>query len=454
MSGGSPRNLSTVAGVAWPPVQTGPAATLQALIHQLDATQWLDAATLAQYQREQLLPLARHCARHSRQFRARLAAAKLDAADLAQPGGLAALPPLSRRDLQAPAEEVACAEVPRDHLPLNQTSTSGATGEPVAVRRTAITRLVWMAMTMRDHVWHGRDFSGRLAVVRAQGDEGTQEDWGPPANLLYRTGPTLRLRNATDAAEQAARLVPFKPDALLIYPSSLAALVDHCRAKSLKLEGLRHIRTIGETLPDALRAAASEYFGAKVEDSYTSQEIGYMALECPESGRYHVMAENALIEVIDENGAACRPGETGRVVVTDLHNFATPMIRYAIGDFAEVAEPCPCGRGLPTLTRIKGRERNLVLMPDGTRRWPLTGYWRYRDIAPVRQYQFIQTGRETIEVRFVADRALTPDEEAGLRETIRTALGHPFALDFTYWPGRLPLSPSGKFEEFVCRVAA
>ena len=293
---------------------------------------------------------------------------------------------------------------------------------------------------------------GVLDAGQHVGDEGAQDDWGPPASLLYRTGPTLRLRNATDAAAQAARLVPFRPQSLLIYPSSLAALTEHCRAKGLKLEGLDHIRTIGETLPDELRAAASDYFGAKVEDSYTSQEIGYMALECPESGRYHVMAESALIEVIGADGAPSRPGETGRVVVTDLHNFATPMIRYAIGDYAEVAEPCACGRGLPTLARIKGRERNLVAMPDGTRRWPLTGYWRFRDIAPVRQYQFIQTGRETIEARFVADRALTSDEEAALRDTIRTALGHPFALRFSYWTDRLPLGENGKFEEFVCQV--
>jgi len=58
-------------------------------------------------------------------------------------------------------------------------------------------------------------------------------------------------------------------------------------------------------------------------------------------------------------------GQVGRVVVTDLHNFATPLIRYDLGDYAEMADTCPCGRGLPALKRIMGRRRNMVRLPDG-----------------------------------------------------------------------------------------
>jgi phenylacetate-coenzyme A ligase PaaK-like adenylate-forming protein len=62
------------------------------------------------------------------------------------------------------------------------------------------------------------------------------------------------------------------------------------------------------------------------------------------------------VEVLDEEGRPCAPGETGRVVATSLNNFAMPLIRYETGDTAEVGAPCPCGRGLPVLTRIMGRD--------------------------------------------------------------------------------------------------
>jgi phenylacetate-CoA ligase len=220
------------------------------------------------------------------------------------------------------------------------------------------------------------------------------------------------------------------------------------------LPGLRHIRTIGETLPSTVRELASDVFGAKVEDVYSSQEMGVIAIECPSSGLYHVMGEALIVEVLDEAGRPCKDGEVGRVVITALHNFATPLIRYDIGDYAEVAGPCPCGRGLPTLRRILGRERNLIVMPDGTRHWPLVGFTRFREIAPIRQYQFIQHDRERIEVRLVSDEPLSPAQEADLRAVIQGALGHPFAVEFTYFAGRIPRGPGEKFEEFVCKVVS
>ena len=77
---------------------------------------------------------------------------------------------------------------------------------------------------------------------------------------------------------------------------------------------------------------------------YSSQEVGYIALQCPENESYHIQAENVLVEILDDDGLPCEPGEVGRVVVTALHNLATPLLRYDIGDYAEVGSPCSCGR--------------------------------------------------------------------------------------------------------------
>ncbi len=165
------------------------------------------------------------------------------------------------------------------------------------------------------------------------------------------------------------------------------------------------------------------------------------------------MAESLIVEVVDECDAPCAAGKVGRLVVTDLHNFATPLVRYDIGDYAEVAGPCACGRGLPALKRILGRERNLILMPDGSRHWPLVGFALFRTVAPVLQYQLIQETRDSIEVRLVVGHALSGAEEDGLRQVIQGTLGHPFALRFSYFADRIPPGPNGKCEEFVCKIA-
>ncbi|MGZ8311740.1 MAG: phenylacetate--CoA ligase family protein [Allosphingosinicella sp.] len=428
------------------------AAALAAEIGRLKASERLSPEAHAERQLAALADVALHCAAHSPYFRRRLDSAGLAPAELGSPAGLAALPPVDRRAFQS-APDLFCTAVPESDRPVRAATTSGSTGEPVTVRRTALNRLHWLAITMRDHLWHRRDFSGRLAAIRANVPRLTrQPDWGPPASLLYTTGEALGLPVDTPIGQQLELLLDFRPMHLITYPGALAALAERVAATGLRLDGLKTIRTVAETLKPETRAAAEAALGAPVADAYSSQEVGYLALQCPDGPDYHVMAETVLVEVLDAGSRPCAEGEVGRVVVSDLHNRATPLIRYEIGDFAEVGGACPCGRGLPTLRRILGRERNLIRMPDGSRRWPLVGFHGFREIAPILQFQLIQREAERIEVRLVAGRAVTVAEEAGLRDRIQCALGHPFALDMIWFDARLPAGPGGKFEEFMCLV--
>jgi phenylacetate-CoA ligase len=155
-------------------------------------------------------------------------------------------------------------------------------------------------------------------------------------------------------------------------------------------------------------------------------------------------------EVLDGE-RPCQPGEIGRVVVTPLHNFAMPLIREEIGDFAEVGEPCPCGRGLPVLKRVMGRVRNLVTLPSGAQHWPLIGGRGLTEAAPIRQFQLVQTSLEHVEVRLVVHREITSQEEASVKDVIRDRLRYPFELTVTYHD-EIPRGPGGKFEDFRSEI--
>jgi phenylacetate-CoA ligase len=446
------RARSNLPGIAWPPMSAGPVAVFASYLRQLERSEWFTPDELRARQFQQLGILVRHAAEHSRQFRTRLKHAGLSPADAATPDGFPNLPPLTRRDIQTAKDALFCDALPDGHAPVTESRTSGSTGEPVVVKRTAITQLDWLAMTMREHLWHRRDFTGRLAAIRANISAYSElDDWGPPASLLFATGKSAGIPITLDVARQYELIAAFAPDNLIIYPSTLDALIDHMRARDAKLPSLRHIRTIGETLSPRIRQEAKEFFAARVADAYSSQEVGYMAIECPESGLYHT-CETALVEIIRDDGTPAAEGEVGRIVVTDLHNFATPIIRYDIGDYAEVGGACACGRGLPMLARILGRERNLILMPDGSRYWPHTGGRHMRDIAPVSQFQLIQHDRERMEARLVVEKTLTPAQENAVRERIQKSLKHPFKIDLVYFDGRLPVGKNGKFEEFICKA--
>ncbi len=207
---------------------------------------------------------------------------------------------------------------------------------------------------------------------------------------------------------------------------------------------------MSETLSPTGRAAAEAFFKARIFDCYSSGEVGIAALECPEGGLYHLMAETLLMELLEEGGNPCRPGETGRLVLTDLSNFASPVIRYDTADYAECAGACPCGRGLPSLRRIVGRERNLLRRPDGQRYWPQLDVERYREVAPVVEHQLLQREIDLLEMKLVVETPLTAKQEADLAGAVNAAIGYPFRIQFTYFDEEIPRSASGKFEEFLC----
>jgi phenylacetate-CoA ligase len=144
----------------------------------------------------------------------------------------------------------------------------------------------------------------------------------------------------------------------------------------------------------------------------------------------------------------------GRVVVTPLHNFAMPLVRYALGDYAEAGPPCPCGRGLPVLRRILGRARNMLRLPGGNGKWiamePLEK--RIRDL-PVKQYQLVQRAFDAIEVRIVPARPLTAADEAAIRATLLGPCGaEGCRVGFAYVDA-IPRSEGGKYEDFMSEVA-
>lgn len=194
-----------------------------------------------------------------------------------------------------------------------------------------------------------------------------------------------------------------------------------------------------------------EAWGVEIVDSYSSEELGYIALQCPEHEHYHVQMESLIVEVLDENGMPCGVGEVGQVAVSTLHNFAMPLLRYASGDYAEVGAPCGCGRGLPVLTRILGRQRNMLLKPDGGRYWPSFPSEVWADIAPIEQFQVIQRDLDNLELRIVALRELTLAEGAALLAALRDALGSDYRITLVRL-AQIPRAAGGKYEDFICEV--
>ena len=100
--------------------------------------------------------------------------------------------------------------------------------------------------------------------------------------------------------------------------------------------------------------------------NYSSEEVGLIGSECPNSpGNYHVATSNVVVEVLEDEGFEIGGAKLGRVLVTHLHSYATPFIRYDLGDLASLADRCACGHDGPVLYNIHGRTKSLLKHRDG-----------------------------------------------------------------------------------------
>ena len=435
--------------VAWPAVPDDYSARVLSIHAQLRESEWWPPEVMAAHQQGALDRLLDHARRTVPHYR--------DDPAYAAGTPWSELPILTRAAVQDAGHRLRSEAVPADHLPMSEASSSGSTGRPLTVLSTRASGHFFMAVTLRDHLWHRRDPSATIAVIRAYvaggapPPEGVRHaGWGLPVHPIYESGPMWRLPIETDLAVQADWLVGIDPHYLLTLPSNLVGLAQHCRVTGLRLPRLREVRTLGEVVGPEVRRLTREVFGVPVTDMYSAVELGYIALQCPTAETYHVQSEVTFVEVVDDDGRPCAPGQTGRVIATPLHNFAQPLIRYESGDVAEVGEPCPCGRGLPVLNRVLGRQRNLLTLPNGERFWPLYAA-AWKGVEAIRQIQVVQQDLEHLQVRIVGPRPLTAEEEATFTAKLHELFRHPFRVTFEYRE-RIDRTQQRKFEEFVSRI--
>ena len=443
--------VSAIPGVAWPAVTAPGAATTLALEYQLERTQWLSADRLRELQYRQLAVVLQHSYATVPFYRERWRGV-YDPGRALTPERFAALPLLTKRDLQQQFDNLKSRDIPSSHGATSESRTSGSTGKPVRVLKTELDQLYWSAYTLRDHLWHRRNLQGTLAAIRGGASAAQSDGWGTATFRVVETGRSAVLPASTDVHVQLAWLKQQQADYLLSHPSNIVELARLSIAGGVGFPNLKEVRTSGEILTQEVRDLCRQAWNAPVTDMYSANEVGYIAFQCPQYEHYHVQAEDVVVEILDEHGMPCAPGETGRIVVTPLHNFAMPLVRYDIEDFAEVGEPCACGRGLPVLRRIVGRSRNMLVTADGDCYWPSFKLRRLMDELPLLQYQFVQKEFDMIEARLVTASPFTGGQEENLRRHVLSQLPDGFRVNLEYCK-EIPRGAGGKFEDYVSEVA-
>ncbi len=331
----------------WPRVPEPPEAMLRALLLQWDRTQWLPPEDLRTHQLKQAARLLGHALQSVPYQQERLARAGL-ALDQELTWPLwRRIPVVTRARLKAAGNSIRATRLPTDH---------GAPAGAGPIQQTAVTRLFRNAVALRDHRWQRRDLSATLAAIVADHSgsaafpEGRRAaSWGPFADQGFPTGPAMFLAADTPIDLQLLWLRQVTPRYLAADRRTIEALARRTLERPGDGASVEGLILTSPVIPSSTRELCRRAWDAPVSGMFALPEVGIVVLGCP--GHHHFLAqsETVLCEVLDDDGAPCPSGRNGRLVVTALHNFATPVLRLDTGLRGRWGGPCPTGRGLPVL---------------------------------------------------------------------------------------------------------
>ena len=396
---------------------------LEAILRERET--W-EPAYLRQWQVSQLRPFLQHCYDNVPFYRRRFDEVGFRPSKFEDLSQLAAIPPLTKADIRAHADDLfARGFGPRG---LRVGRTGGSTGEPTLFYQSN-EETAWAHATVRR-------FWGMAGIVQGDrrvclGGRNYTPTWRTRVypNYFkmvenYYTFPSAFLSTAIldDYIRQIQRL---RPRALGGYPSSVSLLAARLIETAQRIPSVEVVWGSSEVMTDLHRARIRQGFGVEPFDAYGGGDTP-VATECQVHQGLHLFQSSRLIEVADEQGNTVGPGGSGRVLVTTFYNWAWPYVRYDMGDVVERGTfgDCPCGCRLERIAQVQGRTGDYLVTPDGRFATPPNLTLVFVSIADkVRAFQAVQHDRSEMEMRVVVTPEWSKETEAYVIRSLRSFLG-------------------------------
>ena len=412
---------------------------------------YLDREELGRVQDRRVRALVAHAWRETAYYREWLKAAGAEPGDIRGAADLARLPVIDKIVLTRHPERFEAESLKgNDGITLHSSGTSGYRRHLRHDARAVVQALAAgrrQRLALSEYV--GRESGYREAVFNREGSVGGQlraffetRTWVPKRVELRRRlfSPALPF------AELTAGVDEFEPEVIRGYGSYLGAFYQWLAERGRRFHKPRAIVYGADAMPPAQRRLIEEELGIPVLSTYQAVEALRIGFECPERQGFHISVDQVVVRVKDKG-----PDERGEMVLTNLWNYATPVINYQLGDLVTLSEgACPCGRTLPLLTSIDGRADDLVARPDGTRVHALAVLAPLQKAPGVIQVQVEQRGIDDFLLRVIWRQGEARDEDE-LKGRVKQVLGAAAAVEVEEVHA-IATTSAGKVKSLISRL--
>lgn len=394
---------------------------------------------------QRLRALIRHAYEHVPLYRSLWRQAGLDPGAIRCRRDLPRLPMIDKEGVVAAGDDARDMRTPTRGLV--EMRTSGTSGRAIHVLRTVSEMRVTRRAILR-HMWRIGMRPWRPTLTLASGWLASRR-----GKIIEAIAKTRHLDASTTLDEQVAALDEYKPAALVGQTGGIYLL-----ARELLRRGrtfpLSQVAPTGATLMSGMRRTIREAFGVEPCDLYGAIELGPIAWQCDRGG-YHIDADRVIVEIVDDRGQPVANGESGQVVVTSLHSWTTPFIRYRLLDIATRGSGlCGCGCRFPLLGGVQGRINDFLPTPLGDLVSPHFFFHLFDDSVrnPVKEWRIIQEDIERLVYEYVPeDVGFDPAAlDRGMRR-VRERFGNGCVVE-SRAVASLPMTPAGKRRCIVSRL--
>ena len=400
-------------------------------LSQYRSFQYKSRDEIQSYQLVHLKRLLEYASKHSEYYKKSFEYEGVKPSDLQRLDDLNKFPFLSKNDLATKKEILSTTN---KSIWTTQKTTGGSTGQAVTILKNVDALARERAATWTAYEWANISIGDPQARF-----------WGSPLHqsqqfkykIIDLISNRMRLSafevNNSRLEEYYQKLLQFKPVYLYGYVSIIEAFAKFMQERNYKLpSSVKSIITTSEVLTDNIRQTIEAAFHLKVFNEYGCGEVGSIAHEC-EHGSMHVLDENIIVEV--ETGI--NHSDEGEIIVTDLHNYVMPIIRYRLGDYASITnKTCLCGRTLKVLGNIHGRAYDCIFTKEGKMYHPEIVMYIFEDIknrmGGVSQFQVIQESTDNVLVKIVKSNNYFPDIENHISNEFKDKLSPSITTRFEY----------------------
>ena len=380
----------------------------------IDTLKGLQRESFHEEQSERLTILVRHAYDNVDLYRRKYDEAGLDPDDIESVDDLHKLPFITKDDLRNNFPDGLLAKNidPEDCFIVG---TSGSSGTPVKIYRDIVPgHLAPFSVLINPKIWSpwvGVDTAKKVDIVMGI-IVLAEYSFEKEMIKMFREAPwisneSFRILDALmDPREHLRVFQELKPNVLFGYPSAIKNLAIVAREDGVELHQPLFFVTAGEVLDGHTRNVISSAFKGRMFDIYGSTEGNTIAFECLKHEGLHVAPRRVILELLDDDGKPVDPGVPGKVVVTDLTNMATPILRYiGLGDVAVWADKkCSCGIRWPLLERVEGRIVDSFVLPDKSLVHPFRLTHALETIPGIATFQLVQEEIDKVRVRIVEEK--------------------------------------------------